>query len=183
MDYTGTRREARGAFSYFFEEIGQAIVAQLHTSSRVDTLRSEVVKSWRLGGYQLATYLLPSRKKRFPEELNSFIQGMKQRQSEYELENLGADGAPIEVFDVGACEKLEARAEKLLKLATHDGTPIDEARAAALGLARMIAASDLALTGWERVRHFAQKFSQMEEVFALIRKENPTLFLYGARDE
>lgn len=183
MDYTGTRREGRGSFSYFFEEVGQAIVAQLHASSHVDTSRSELVKSWRLGGYQLASYLLPTRKKRYPEELNSFIQGMKQRMSEYELENLGAGGAAIEIFDVEACEKLEARAEKFLRLATHEGTPIDEARAAALGLAKMIAASDLALLGWERVRHFVQRFAQMEEVFSVIRRENPMLFLYGARDQ
>jgi hypothetical protein len=183
VDYTGTRRQAREAFSYFFEEIGQAIVAQLHTSSHANTARSDLVKSWRLGGYQLATYLLPTRRKRYPEELNSFIQGMKQRLGEYELENLGADGAPIEVFDVGACEKLEARAEKFLKLAVHENTPIDEARAAALGLARMIEKTDLALLGWERVRHFTQRFSQMEEVFSLIRRENPTLFLYGVKDQ
>jgi hypothetical protein len=180
MDYTGTRREGRNSESHFFREVGADIIAHVHPTHR-DPLRSEVVSRWRLGGYWLASHLLPVKAKRFPEELNAFIAGMRQRMQEYEQEHLGP--AIMEAFDVDACEKIEKQAHLYLKLATHERTPSDEARNAAMNLAKMFANSKLSMLGWERVRHFVQRFEEMEGLFALIREENPLLFIYGARDQ
>ena len=180
MDYTGTRREGRGSESQYFREIGADIIAHVHPTHH-DPLRSEVISRWRLGGYRLATAFLPIKMKRFPEELNAFIAGMRQRMREYELEHLGPSA--IEQFNVEACEKLETRANQYLNLATHERTPPDEARNAALKLAKMISSSEMALLGWDRVRHFVQRFQEMEELFAVIRQENPLLFLYGEREQ
>src|SRR5271163_9271 len=160
MDYTGTRRAARESESQFFREVGEAIIAQVHPTER-DPLRSEIVSRWRLGGYRLAGYLLPTKKKRFPEELSAFLAGMHQRMQEYEAEHLGP--TVVDPFDINACERLEARAHKYLKLATHPNTGENEARNAALSLAKMIATSELAILGWERVRHFTQKFNDLEQ--------------------
>jgi hypothetical protein len=183
LDYTGTRREARNFESQFFREIGEAIIAQVHPSHR-EPSRSEVVSAWRLAGYRLASHLLPGRHKRFPEELNAFIIGLRQRMAEYESEQLGPLGVEVEeAFDVEACEKLEARAHKFLKLATHAGTPLQEAQAAAMGLAKMILGSELAVIGWARAAHFTQEFEKMKSAFALFEKENPLQFLYGTRDQ
>jgi hypothetical protein len=181
MDYTGTRRAAReGTESQFFREVGEALIAHVHPTSAVP-LRSEIVSRWRLGGYRLASHLLPTRKKRFPEELNAFISGLRQRMQEYEAESLGP--SVVEEFDVDACEKIETKAERYLKLATHPNTNAHEAGNAALNLAKMIVSAELSLLGYERVRHFVQRFQQMEDLFAVIRQENPLLFLYGARDQ
>jgi len=180
MDYTGTRRAARESESQFFREVGEAIIAQVHPTER-DPLRSEIVSRWRLGGYRLAGYLLPMKKKRFPEELSAFLAGMHQRMQEYEAEHLGP--TVVDPFDINACERLEARAHKYLKLATHPNTGENEARNAALSLAKMIATSELAILGWERVRHFTQKFNDLEQAFALIRRENPLWFVYGDREQ
>ena len=185
MDYTGTRREARSSESYFFQELGEAIIAQVHPSGR-DPSRSDVVSAWRVAGYRLAGVLLPGRMKRFPEELNALIIGMRQRMAEYEMEHLspaGPDSGVVEEFDVEACEKLEGQAHKLLKLATHAGTPAAEAGNAARGFARMVANSELAVIGWERARHFTQRFEQMRSAFDLIEKSNPFQFLYGTRNQ
>ena len=96
---------------------------------QLDPDQSLVIRNWRLAGYYLASYLLPTRKKRHPVELEQMIAGMRQRMQEYELE-LQADGVvDIEAFDVDGCERLESKAEKFLKLATHEGTPSEEARA------------------------------------------------------
>lgn len=183
MDYTGTRREARESDSQFFREVGEAIIAQVHPSKPLhgEPSRAEVISKWRLGGYRLASCLIPMKKKRFPEELNAFVAGMYQRMQEYEMEHLGPSA--IEPFDVDACDKIEAKASKLLKLATHPNTGSHEASSAALGLAKMIAGSELTVLGWERVRHFVQRFEQMQELFAVIRQENPLLFIYGAREQ
>jgi hypothetical protein len=181
MDYTGTRREARESeSSKFFRDIGEAMIAHIHPTHR-DPSRAEVISRWRLGGYRLASFLVPMKKKRFPEELNALLAGMYQRMQEYEMEHLGP--SPIEPFDADACDKIEAKASKFLKLATHPNTGPDEARNAALGLAKMIAGSELVVLGWERVRHFVQRFEQMQELFAVMRQENPLLFVYGTREQ
>jgi len=180
MDYTGTRREGRGSESQYFREVGADIIGHVHPSDR-DPLRSEVISRWRLGGYRLATTFLPVKLKRFPEELNAFIAGMRQRMQEYEMEHLGPSA--IEQFDVESCEKIEKQANLYLALATHERTPADEARNAAMHLAKMISSSKLSILGWERVSHFVQSFQKMESVFAVIRQENPLLFLYGERGQ
>jgi hypothetical protein len=108
---------------------------------------------------------------------------MRQRLDEYEQELEEAKLGQLDAFDKDASERAEAQAEKLLKLATHPGTGPAEASAAALGLVKKIASSELALLSWERVRYFAKRFQQMEELFELIRMENPLLFMYGAKDQ
>jgi hypothetical protein len=193
MDFTGTRRYGRenddSVAARFFQEICEAIIARVHPEPRFHPLSHEqldpdqslVIRNWRLAGYYLASYLLPTRRKRHPVELEQMIAGMRQRMQEYELE-LQADGVvDIEAFDVDGCERLESKAEKFLKLATHEGTPPEEARAAAYALAKMIANNDLALLAWERVRHFARRFHQMQELFDMLQQENPLLFIYGAK--
>jgi hypothetical protein len=89
----------------------------------------------------------------------------------------------IEQFEVEVCEKSEARAQKFLRLATHPNTPVDEARAAALGLAKMIAGSELVLLSWGRVSHFAQRYQQMEEAFSKFKAANPFDFFFGPHDD
>lgn len=190
MDYTGTRREGSER-SAFFEEVCSAIISKVHPEVRYnprtghpdDPNPADVVRNWRLGGYYLASYFLPTRKKRTPLELESCIQGMRQRLDEYEQELEESKLGQLNYFDVGASEKVEAQAEKLVKLATHPGTGSAEAAAAALGLIKKIGSSELALLSWERVRYFAKRFHQMEELFEMIRKENPLLFMYGAKDQ
>jgi hypothetical protein len=182
MDYTGTRREARESeSSQFFRDIGEAMISHIHPTTR-DPSKAEVISRWRLGGYRLASFLVPVKKKRFPEELNALLAGMYQRMQEYEQEYLGPV-ASIEPFDADASDKIEARASKFMSLATHSSTNPDEARNSALGLAKMIAASELAVLSWERVRHFVQRFEQMQQLFSVIRQENPLLFVYGAREQ
>ncbi len=186
MDYTGTRREGRESETGFYQEIGEWLIAKVHPvvgngyGGYHEPSRSDVVKNWRLGGYRLAAHLLPMRRKRFPEELRAFIDGMRQRMQEYEQEHAGA--ITLEQFDVEACEKAEAKAQKFLRLATHASTPIDEARSAALGLAKMIAGSELVLLSWGRVSHFAQRFQQMEEMFTMVRNSNPFSFFFGPNE-
>jgi len=182
MDYTGTRREGRGEpESSFYKEVGDWLVSKLHPTvpngfgGYREPARPDVVKSWRLGGYRLASRLLPMRRRRFPEELAAFIDGMRQRMQEYENEG----GIVVEEFDVEACEKEEARANKFLRLATHPSTPVDEARSAASALAKMIGSSELVLLSWGRVSHFAQRFQQMEEAFAALKASNPFDFFFG----
>ncbi len=187
MDYTGTRREGRETEAGFYQEIGEWLIAKVHPvvcdghGGYREPHRSDVVKNWRLGGYRLAAHLLPMRRKRFPEELSAFIDGMRQRMQEYEQENAGM--IAVEQFDVEACEKSEARAQKFLRLATHAGTPVDEARSAALGLAKMIAGSELVLLSWGRVSHFAQRFQRMEEMFTMLKASNPFDFFFGPHDD
>jgi hypothetical protein len=182
MDYTGTRREARESeSSQFFRDIGEAMISHIHPTSR-EPSSAEVISRWRLGGYRLASFLVPMKKKRFPTELNALLAGMHQRMTEYEMEHLGPS-ASVEPFDMDASDKIEARATKFMNLATHPNTGPDEARNAALGLAKMIASAELAVLSWERVRHFVQRFEQMSQLFAVIRQENPTLFVYGAREQ
>lgn len=195
MDFTGTRRsgreDERSATAQLFKEIADAIIAKVHPEIRFEPLtgrevepnRADLVKNWRLGGYYLASFLVPTRKRRAPVELECFIEGMRMRKNEYEAEIVGDGQVSVETFDVDASERLEGRAEKYLRLATHENTPVNEARAAAFALAKMIASSELALLSWDRVRHFAKRFAQMEDLFEMIRAENPFLFLYGARDQ
>lgn len=192
MDYTGTRRDGgeESVRSNFFKEICDAVITRVHPEVRFnprtgnpdDPNPADVIRNWRLAGYYLATYFLPTKRRRAPIELEACLQGMRQRMEEYELE-AGDDGLrpEIEVFDVDACEKLEAKAEKFLRLATHPNTGPDEARNAALGLVKMIGSSELTVLGFDRVRHFMFRFSQMKDLFDLIRQENPLLFLYGER--
>ena len=185
MDYTGTRREGRETEAGFYQEVGEWLIAKVHPvvcdghGGYREPSRPDVVKNWRLGGYRLASRLLPMRRKRFPEELRAFIDGMKQRMQEYEQENVGLIA---DQFDVEACERSEARAQKFLRLATHPGTPVDEARSAALGLAKMIAGSELVLLSWGRASHFAQRYHQMSEIFDKVRAANPFDFFFGPHD-
>jgi len=191
MDYTGARRYGSSdAEEGFYKEIALWLIGKAQPAARYHPLTHEeeepnphvVVKNWRQAGYALARHLVPRRKgKRFPAELEAFIEGLRMYQQDYERE-LGP-GAKIEIFEVEASERIEAKAEKFLRLATHDSTPIDEARAAALGLAKMIAASELVLLARLRVRHFASHLRRMEDLFEILRQENPTLFFYGAREQ
>lgn len=195
MDFTGTRRYGRenddSVAARFFQEIADAIIARVHPEQRFHPLTHEpvepesngVIRNWRLAGYYLASYLLPTRRKRHPLELESLMEGIRQRMEEYEMELSIVGLADIEAFDIDACERLEAKAEKYLRLATHEKTPIEEARSAALALAKMVARSEMTLLGWERVRHFARRFHQMQELFEMMQKENPLLFLYGAKSQ
>jgi hypothetical protein len=178
MDYTGTRRAGR-EFSAFFKSLADSIISSVHPSIH-DSDERDVVHAWRIAGYSLASHLVPRRKKRFPVELESFIQGARQRMEEYEDEMSLIE---ISALDVEACERVESKAEKFLRLATHPSTPLDEARNAALGLAKMIASSELSVLSWARVRHFAQHLSRMEELFETLRRENPLLFTYGTREQ
>lgn len=200
MDYTGARRSGRkDAEEAFFKEVALWIIGKVQppvryhplTHEETEPQRSDVIKNWRAAGYALACHLVPKRKgKRFPLELESFIEGLRQRKDEYEHElssaasgGKGAAAARVEVFDVEACERAEERAEKYLRLATHENTEVEEARNAALALAKMIGKSELALLAWERVRHFARHLRQMEDLFELMRRESPYHFFYGAPEQ
>lgn len=195
VDFTGTHRfwkeDDRSVAAQFFQEVAEALIARVHPEQRFHPLSHEpleaspdqVIRNWRLAGYYLASFLLPTRRKRHALELESLMSGIRQRMDEHEIE-LQSDGvAKIESFDVEGAERLEAKAEKFLKLATHDKTPPEEARAAAYALAKMIAGSDVTLLAWERVRHFAKRFQQMQELFDMLQAENPLLFFYGAKKQ
>lgn len=193
MDYTGARRYGSDeAEQGFYKEIALWLIGKVQPEIRFDPLTHEeeepnrhaVVKNWRQAGYALARHLVPRRKgKRFPIELESFVAGLRMFQEDYERELGAVPGAKVEIFDVEASERAEAKAERFLRLATHENTPIDEARAAALGLARMIATADLVLLARDRVRHFATHFRRMEDLFEILRRESPTLFIYGAKEQ
>jgi hypothetical protein len=195
MDYTGARRygQKESEQEGFWKDVANLLIAKVHpevrfhplTHDELDPEQSAVIKNWRAAGYALANHLVPRRRgKRFPLELESFIDGLRQKMQEYEVElGGGSSGPKIEIFNVEECEKIEEKAEKYLALATHEKTPPEEARSAALALAKMIADSKLALLGWERVRHFVQHLKRMEELFEVIRHENPLLFFYGAREQ
>lgn len=185
MDFTGARRYGRenddSAAAKFFQWMAEQVIARVHPE---DTEESLVVRNWRLAGYYLGNFLVPTKKRRHPLELESMISGMRQRMEEYEIELQEEDNkVKLEVFDIDACERVESRADKFLRLATHEATPPEEARAAAFALAKMIAQSDVALLSWARVRHFARRFEQMQELFAMLQKENPLLFFYGAKGQ
>ena len=195
MDFTGTRRYGRenddSVAARFFQEVAEALISRVHPEQRFHPLSHEpvepeasgVIRNWRLAGYYLASYLLLTRRMRQPLELESLMEGARQRLEEYDVE-LSLHGiGKIEAFDVEACERLEAKAEKFLKLATHERTPPEEARAAAFALSKMIGSSELTLLAWERVRHFARRFHQMQELFDTLQKENPLLFFYGAKGQ
>lgn len=195
MDFTGAKRYSRenddSEEMRYFRALAESLIARVHPEQRFDPLSHDpvepapqkVIYRWRLGGYYLANFLLPTRRRRHPLELESLIAGIRMRMEEYELELQLQGIATIEAFDVAACERTEAKAEKFLRLATHERTPPEEARAAALGLAKMIASSDVALLAWERVRHFAKEFERMKELFDKLQKEQPLLFFYGARGQ
>ena len=206
MDFTGTRRQAQEELLGFFSELADALISKAHPEPRQRRnlnydepwkiksggpgayvedgdaeWQRDVVKSWRLAGYALGTFLLPTKKVgRVARELESFIDGLRQRLYEYEQNHRHGK---VEALDLGAVEKLESRAEKLLRLATHESTPREEASAAALGLARLVASSELVVLSWERVRHFVRHLRQMEEVLEMMRQDAPELFYYGSREE
>jgi hypothetical protein len=181
MDYTGTRLEGRESETSFYREVGEWLIAKIHpTSGYREPPYPEVVKSWRLGGYRLAAHLLPTRRRRYPDELRAFIDGMRQRLQEYAEEHAGE--ITLEQFDVGACEKIELKAQKYLKLATHPNTNPHEAASAATNLARMIAGSEMVLLSFGRVSHFAQRLQRMEEMFAMLKEADPFSFFFGPHD-
>jgi len=196
MDFTGARRYGRenddSVAAQFFKWMAEQVISRVQPPQRFHGLTHEeipaeenlVIRNWRLAGYYLASNLLPTKKKRHPLELEAMISGMRQRMEEYEIEiqeELGK--VKLEVFDIEASERVESKAEKFLKLATHETTPTEEARAAAFALAKMIAQSDVAILSWARVRHFARRFEQMRELFAMLQTEDPLLFFYGAKEQ
>jgi hypothetical protein len=196
MDFTGTRRDGSDEESVeqlFYRQVGEELWARVHPvdfqgprGTTAAPRRHEIVRNWRLAGYRLATELLPTERVRVPDELDAFKEGLLQRLREYELEHLGASESGIEVveeLDVEGCDKIESKAQKYLRLATHATTPSSEAASAALHIARMIVNGDLALLSLERVRHLAQRLTRMEEAFRTIRQENPLQFLYGTREQ
>ena len=206
MDWTGTRRAAQEELLGFFSELADALIAKAHPEPRGRQhlnygepwkiksgshgayiedgdaeWQRDVVKSWRLAGYALGTFLLPTKKVgRVARELESFIEGLRQRLGEYEQEHRHGK---VEILDLGVVERLESRAEKFLRLATHEGTPREEASAAAMGLARMVASSEMVVLSWERVRHFVRHLRQMEDVLEMMRRDAPEMFYYGSREE
>ena len=193
MDYTGARRHGRNeAEEGFYKEIALWLIGKTQPEVRYHPLTHEeeepnrhvVIKNWRQAGYALARHLVPRRKgRRFPVELESFIEGLRMYMQDYETELGSPPGSKVEVFDVEASERAEEKAERFLRLATHEGTPIDEARAASLALARMIGSSDLVLLSRERVRHFAAHLRRMEDLFEILRRDSPTMFIYGAKEQ
>lgn len=192
MDYTSTRAEGRESDmnedvgerrSSFYREMGEWIIAKVHPviydgrGGYREPQHPDVVKNWRLGGYKLASHLLPTRRRRFPDELRAFIDGMRQRMQEYTEEHTGT--IPLEQFDLSSAEKVEQKAQKYLKLATHPSANANEASSAAMNLAKMIAGSELVILSFGRVSHFAQRFQQMEEMFAMLRDADPFSFFFG----
>jgi hypothetical protein len=196
MDFTGARRRGSEEEA-FYKEVANWLIAKCRgdvryhplTREEVDPSQHVTVRNWRAAGYGLSRFLVPRRKgTRQPIELESFIEGLRQGMQDYEMEldDGGGSGAPkirLEAFNVEACEKLEEKAEKYLKLATHENTPIEEARAAALALARMVAGHEMVLLGYERVRHFSRHLRQMEDLFEVLRHQNPLMFFYGAKEQ
>lgn len=197
MDYTGTKREGGDEESVehlFMRQVAAEFIDRYQPTDfhgpRGTTAaphRHEVVRNWRLAGYRFACHLLPTKRVRAPVELDSFIQGLRQRLREYEFDHLGASESGIEVvedFDKEASEKIETKAQKYLKLATHLATPSHEAGSAALHIARMVMSGDLApLLSFERVHHAMSKLSRLDEAFEVMRGKNPLQHLYGPREQ
>jgi hypothetical protein len=194
MDFTGTRRYGRenddSTAARFFEWVATEMRSRVQPEQRFHPLTHEpvepeaalVIRNWRLAGYYLASFLLPQGRQRRAVELESLLAGARQRAEEYEGElEHEAPGVSVAAFDVDGAERLESKAEKFLRLATHEGTPPEEARAAAFALAKLISGGELALLAWGRVRHFAERFQKMQELFDMLQAETPWLFLYGAR--
>jgi hypothetical protein len=198
MDYTGTRRDGRDEESIehaFFREVCEELISRVHPidwkgprGNNVAPQRHQIISSWRLAGYCFATHLLPKRAPETAIELDSFIEGLRQRFCEYETEHLDKFSqddfdAFGKEFDLDACDKVESRGQKLLRLSSHFGTPAHEAASAALGIVKMVTNGDLVLLSLERVRHLAQRLTRLDEAFRVIRLENPSKFLYGTHEQ
>lgn len=195
MDYTGTRRAGRdedASEHFFFRQVCEELIARVHPTDwqgpRGTTAaphRHEIISKWRLAGYRFAMHLLPVKRARIPDELDSFIEGLRQRLREYELEHLG-NTSGMEVsgeLDVDACEKIESKAQKFLSLASHVGTPSPEADSARRAIVKMLVNGDLVLLSLERVRDLVQRHTRLEEAFKVARLEKPSDFLYGTREQ
>jgi len=195
VDYTGTRREGldeEATEHFFFRQVAEDFIARFQPVDRQgprgtssSPYRHEIISSWRLAGYRFAMHLLPAKQARIPDELDAFIEGLRQRLREYELEHLNkASGMEVSGgLDVDACEKVESLAQKFLRLASHAGTPVHEAASAAAAIVKMIAGGDLVLLSLERVRDLVQRHTRLEEAFKVARLEKPSDFLYGTREQ
>ena len=195
MDYTGTRREGsdeEATEHFFFRQVAEDFIARFQPVDRQgprgtssSPYRHEVITSWRLAGYRFAMHLLPVKRPRVPDELDSFIEGLRQRLREYEQEHLDkASGMEVSgELDVDACEKIESKAQKFLRLASHAGTPSHEAASAAAAIVKMVTGGDLVLLSLERVRDLVQRHTRLEEAFKVARLEKPSDFLYGTREQ
>lgn len=195
MDYTGARREGRDEEAtehFFFRQVAEDFIARFQPADRQGPRgtsssphRHEIISSWRLAGYRFAMHLLPVKRARIPDELSSFVEGLSQRLREYELEELG-ELSGMEVsgeLDIDACEKIESKSQKFLRLASHSGTPPHEAASAAAAIVKMVTGGDLVLLSLERVRDLVQRHTRLEEAFKVARLEKPSDFLYGAREQ
>lgn len=198
MDYTGTRREGRDEEAtehFFFRQVAEDFIARFQPVDRQgprgtssSPYRHEIITSWRLAGYRFAMHLLPAKRVRIPDELDAFIEGLRQRLREYEQEHLTKTSAAsgMEVsggLDVDACEKIESKAQKFLRLASHAGTPSHEAASAAAAIVKMVTGGDLVLLSLERVRDLVQRHTRLEEAFKVARLEKPSDFLYGTLEQ
>jgi hypothetical protein len=195
LDYTGARREGRDEETsehFFFRQVCEELIARVHPvdwqgprGTTAAPRRHEIISSWRLAGYRFAMHLLPVKQVRIPEELDSFIEGLKQRLREYELEHLGkASGMEVSAeLDIDACEKIESKVQKFLSLASHAGTPPPEADSARRAIVKMVTSGDLVLLSLERVRDLVQRHTRLEEAFKVARLEKPSDFLYGSREQ
>lgn len=195
MDYTGTRREGLDEDSsehLFFRQVCEELIARVHPvdwhgprGTTVAPRRHEIISNWRLAGYRFAMHLLPVKQLRIPDELDSFIEGLLQRLREYELEQFEkATGMEFSrELDIDACDKVESKAQKFLRLASHPGTPLPEADSARRAIMKMILEGDLTLVSFERAHHQTLHYARMEEAFEVARLEKPSDFLYGTREQ
>jgi hypothetical protein len=192
VDYTGAKRDGEDEESIehaFFRQVCEDLIARVHPVERQgprgassSPRRHEIISSWRLAGYRFATHLLPVKHVRTPEELRSFVDGLEQRLNEYELEH--ESKMPwVEASGEVDWEKIESKAQKFLRLATHAGTPLHEATAASAAIVKMIVSGDLSLLSFERVHDLVWKYKRLKEAFKVARLKNPSDYLYGTREQ
>lgn len=172
MDFDGIRASAYERNDDTIDYIAEALHEYLGSRTTRHLL---IHRTWQVAGYRLAMRLLT--RERTPHlYVQGFSQGFLLALHEYE------DRAQnIVQFDAQAATKLEEKISKLLRLALHETTNENEARAAFHGFVKLAQAGEVAIFAKARMIHWTNDYEKIKQAFGHIMKQNPWLNLWGAK--
>lgn len=167
IDFDGIRLEASTGRDELAEYIAGAISEYLGgTSESRYALR---MRQFQVLGYRVVTRLL-IQEKAYLDYVQGMSQGMVMALHEFESRSRG-----IAAFSESDAVKVEEKAKKLLRLATHEGTGEHEAAASSLQFAKLFSGTDLVLFARVRAQHWLGDYERMKLMFERIRREHPWL--------
>jgi hypothetical protein len=149
-------------------------------SDLADHLRQHMLNSadplseskWRLAGYRFAKALSQGRQRGY-ELTREFIEGMR-----IFIENHDAQFGSAAQFDVARADAAEAKAEKLIKLASHPATNDHEARAAIKGFIALLRDKDVIAVAHVRYESLKATVGRLTQTINFLRSQQPHLLLW-----